>query len=111
MFKSRWDPGEHGRQNTFWKTNLIGPNVKQDLISWAGCGLLSASAQLCMWRRALQRVTGSFLRVAWHQMGSISKKQLRSLMRPSTEMLKRPCPPYTGLHQERVEAHRPWEGC
>lgn len=111
MFKSRWDPGEHRRQNKFWKTYLIVPNVKQARISWAGYGPLSASAQLCMCRRALQQVAGSFLWVVWHQMGCIRKKQLRSLMRPSAEMLKRPCPPYTGLHQEQVEARRPWEGC
>lgn len=39
------------------------------------------------------------LGVAWHQMGSISKRQLRSLMRRGSEMLKRPCPPYAGLHR------------
>lgn len=54
---------------------------------------------------------GPFFRVAWHQMGSISKKQLRRLMRPGAKMLKRPCPPYAGLLQEGVEAHRSWEGC
>lgn len=83
------------------KTYLIGPNVKQDGISWARRGLLSA--QLCMCGRALQQVVG----LLWHQTGSISKKQLRSLTRPSAEMLKRPCPPHTGLHQGRVEARRP----
>lgn len=38
------------------KTYLIGLNVKQDGISWAGCGLLSA--QLCLCGRALQQVVG-----------------------------------------------------
>lgn len=57
MFKSRWDPAERGGQSKFWeKTYLIGPNVKQDGISWAGRGLLSA--QLCACGRALQQVVG-----------------------------------------------------
>lgn len=105
MFKSRWDPAERGGQSKFWENLLNWPEceTRRDKLGRTWAVICTA---MHVWEG-----TAASCRAAWHQMGSISKTQLRSLRRPSAEMLKRPSPPHTGLHQERVEARGPWDGC
>lgn len=75
-------------------------NSGKNLLNWPECEtrrdkLGRTWAVICTAMRVWEGTAAS-CRAAWHQMGSISKTQLRSLRRPSAEMLKRPpSPPHT----------------